>query len=90
MTEIISITPMLIRDTVEVLEKRRVHVPISLILTYLQENYPVEKNKEILMNKIVQEANNAVKKGLLMRCSENSLCLPTLRWEATCYEFGFD
>lgn len=85
-----SLSVQMVRDAVKELEKRRMRVPLSMLVTHFQRFYPVERDPGQLKKQLLEQLAKAVKLGLLRCCADDTYTLATSRWTATVEEFGFD
>ena len=83
------ISPTMVRNAIEELEKLRARVPISLLARYFQSRYPVTDNPSKLKAELKEQADRAVKLGWLRKFTDGSYCLSTLQWQASVDEYGF-
>ncbi|XP_011500778.1 PREDICTED: uncharacterized protein LOC105364537 [Ceratosolen solmsi marchali] len=84
------LTPMMVRNAVEELQKKRERVPVSLLISHFQRCLPADRLNDQLKVELTKQADKAVKMGWLLRYSDHTYSLSTLRWQATVEEFGFD
>lgn len=82
----IPITPQMLREAVEKLQKRQLFVRSKNLRDYMRRYYPVEQNVEVLEQELQKKLEYAVCVGLLAEHVDDHYCIPTLREEANAVE----
>ncbi|KAL7293777.1 uncharacterized protein LOC111694427 [Trichogramma pretiosum] len=86
----LSLTPHLVRDAVEQLEKLRARVSLQLMAEHFQRNMPVTRDTKALIEELRVEADKAVKRGWLRKFADGAYSLSNLKWQASVDEYGYD
>lgn len=82
----IPITPQMLREAVEKLQKRQLFVRSKNLRDYVRRHYPVEHNLKVLEQELQKKLEYAVCVGLLAEHGDDQYCIPTLREEANAVE----
>lgn len=78
----ISITPQMLRTTVEELQMYKLFVDFKTLGEHIQRHYPVEKDFTVFEQELRDKLKYAVCVGLLAKHGEDQYYIPTLLQEA--------